>query len=154
MAVSPPLHRWLHHDADEPDHQCAVTAFNSGQIDAFVPAHITFLLPAAGHVTIGTFVGSERSSSCSSVLEHAPPAGVSSLIRHPSPTTIIFATRTADDRIIACLRLFRIRFVRWFSFNLLDFSVSFLSILFEGAPFHVHRNIDCGICGRICSLRM
>jgi uncharacterized protein len=25
--------------------------------------------------------------------------------------------------------------VQWFSFNLLDFSVSFLSILFEGAPF-------------------
>ena len=76
MAVSPPLHKWLHHDADEPDHQCAVTAFNSGQIDAFVPAHITFLLPAAGHVTIGTFVRIERSSSRSSVLEHAPPTGV------------------------------------------------------------------------------
>ena len=76
MAVSPPLHKWLHHDADEPDHLCAVTAFISGQIDFVFPSLVTFLLSAAGHVTVGTFVPTERSSFRSSVLEHAPPAGV------------------------------------------------------------------------------
>jgi hypothetical protein len=76
MAVCPPLHKWLHHDADEQDHQCAVTAFSSGQIDSVVPALVTFLLSAAGHAPIGRLAQVERSFFRSSVLEHAPPAGV------------------------------------------------------------------------------
>jgi hypothetical protein len=76
MAVSPPLHKWLHHDADGPDHQCAVTAFSSGQIDFVVPSLVTFLLSAADHVPVGTLVRAERSFFRSSILEHAPPADV------------------------------------------------------------------------------
>ena len=33
MALSPALHHWLHRDADESDHQCAVTAMIDGQFD-------------------------------------------------------------------------------------------------------------------------
>ena len=33
MAASPALHQWLHDDADESDHQCAVVAAIHGQID-------------------------------------------------------------------------------------------------------------------------
>jgi hypothetical protein len=34
LAASPSLHEWLHHDANEPDHECAVTLFAHGQVDA------------------------------------------------------------------------------------------------------------------------
>jgi hypothetical protein len=34
LAASPSLHEWLHHDANEPDHECAVTVFVHGQVDA------------------------------------------------------------------------------------------------------------------------
>jgi hypothetical protein len=33
LAMSPALHQWLHCDADESDHQCAVTAMIDGQFD-------------------------------------------------------------------------------------------------------------------------
>jgi len=32
MAAVPALHQWLHRDADEATHQCAVTLFLSGQV--------------------------------------------------------------------------------------------------------------------------
>jgi hypothetical protein len=32
MAVSPALHKYFHHDAGSPDHQCAVTLFTHGQL--------------------------------------------------------------------------------------------------------------------------
>ena len=48
MAVCPSLHMWLHHDADEPDHQCAVTAVIAGQFDIFVVTVVTFLPFAMG----------------------------------------------------------------------------------------------------------
>jgi hypothetical protein len=34
LAASPSLHEWLHHDAGEPDHECAVTVFVHGQVDS------------------------------------------------------------------------------------------------------------------------
>jgi hypothetical protein len=34
LAASPSLHEWLHHDANEPDHECAVTLFVHGQVSA------------------------------------------------------------------------------------------------------------------------
>ncbi len=34
LAASPSLHEWLHHDANEPDHECAVTLFLHGQVNA------------------------------------------------------------------------------------------------------------------------
>ena len=76
MAVCPSLNKWLHHDAGEQDHQCAVTVFSSGQIDSVVPALVTLLVSAAGHTPIGTLAQVERSFFRSSVLEHAPPARV------------------------------------------------------------------------------
>ncbi|HUC83585.1 MAG TPA: hypothetical protein VL970_00220 [Candidatus Acidoferrales bacterium] len=34
MAASPALHEWLHHDAGQPGHQCGVTLFAHGLVDA------------------------------------------------------------------------------------------------------------------------
>jgi hypothetical protein len=34
LASSPALHARLHHDADQPGHECAVTIFAHGQVDA------------------------------------------------------------------------------------------------------------------------
>lgn len=34
LAASPSLHEWLHHDANEPDHECAVTLFVHGKVSA------------------------------------------------------------------------------------------------------------------------
>jgi hypothetical protein len=34
LAASPSLHEWLHHDANEPNHDCAVTLFVHGQVSA------------------------------------------------------------------------------------------------------------------------
>lgn len=38
MAACPKLHELIHHDADEPGHQCAVTMFIHGQVDSVVVA--------------------------------------------------------------------------------------------------------------------
>lgn len=78
MAVCPSLHMWLHHDADEPDHQCAVTAVIAGQLDIFVVTVVTFLPFAMGLVPTRTIVRVPRPFFGSYVLEHAPPASVSS----------------------------------------------------------------------------
>jgi hypothetical protein len=32
MVTSPELHKWLHHDADSPGHECFVTLLSHGQI--------------------------------------------------------------------------------------------------------------------------
>lgn len=34
LAASPSLHEWLHHDANEANHECAVTLFLHGHVDA------------------------------------------------------------------------------------------------------------------------
>jgi hypothetical protein len=77
MAVCPSLHMWLHHDADGPDHQCAVTAVIAGQLDIFVATVVTFLPFAMGFVATRTLVRGPRPFFGSYVLEHAPPAIVS-----------------------------------------------------------------------------
>jgi hypothetical protein len=56
MAACPSLHMWLHHDAGEPDHQCAVTAVIAGQLDFFVATVVTFLSFAVGLVATRTLV--------------------------------------------------------------------------------------------------
>ena len=38
MATCPELHQLIHHDADEPGHECAVTMFLHGQVDSVVVA--------------------------------------------------------------------------------------------------------------------
>src|SRR6267142_2870524 len=78
MAVCPSLHMWLHHDADEPDHQWAVTAVIAGQLDIFVVTVVTFLPFAMGLVPECSLVRVPRPFFGSYVLEHAPPASVSS----------------------------------------------------------------------------
>ena len=77
MAACPSLHMWLHHDADEPGHQCAVTAVIAGQLDILVATVVTFLLFAVGFVQTRALVRVPRPFFGSYVLEHAPPAGVS-----------------------------------------------------------------------------
>jgi hypothetical protein len=56
MAAVPAFHSWFHHDAADPDHQCAVTLFLHGQMHsattgveaaAFSPVLIS-LAPARG----------------------------------------------------------------------------------------------------------
>ena len=32
MAAVPALHAWVHHDAGDPNHECAVTLFQNGQV--------------------------------------------------------------------------------------------------------------------------
>jgi hypothetical protein len=76
MAVFPPLHKWLHHDAGNPDHQCVVTVISTGQIDRVLPAVVTFFLLAAGVPRTRTLVRRKRPVSRSSILEHAPPAAI------------------------------------------------------------------------------
>jgi hypothetical protein len=36
MAACPSLHELIHHDADKPSHQCAVTVFAHGKVDSAV----------------------------------------------------------------------------------------------------------------------
>lgn len=38
MVALPGLHAWFHPDASDPDHECAVTLFAHGQVEAASPA--------------------------------------------------------------------------------------------------------------------
>jgi hypothetical protein len=46
MAVFPALHALVHHDACDPDHECAVTLFTHGQVDASTTAVAVVSAPA------------------------------------------------------------------------------------------------------------
>jgi hypothetical protein len=46
MAVFPALHALVHPDCSDPDHECAVTLFAHGQVDASPAAAPVFLAPA------------------------------------------------------------------------------------------------------------
>jgi len=50
MVACPALHELIHHDADKPDHECAVTMFLHGQVDSAVCDVV--LLPPTGKVEI------------------------------------------------------------------------------------------------------
>src|SRR6516165_6140489 len=77
MSASPALHQWLHNDADEADHQCAVVTTLSGQIDVPPAGELALVAPpplalewsparrAVRFVSIFLVTG---------VMEHAPPA--------------------------------------------------------------------------------
>ncbi len=41
LAASPRLHEWLHPDADQPGHVCAITLFHHGVVRASVPVVLT-----------------------------------------------------------------------------------------------------------------
>jgi hypothetical protein len=47
MAACPALHELIHHDADAPGHECAVTLFAHGQVDSPVVEVVAAILPAA-----------------------------------------------------------------------------------------------------------
>jgi hypothetical protein len=75
LAASPQLHEALHHDADEPDHDCAVTLFLHGACDGtsavqmvpvFLPARPSPLAEMCSQEVAALFL-------LTSVLEHAPP---------------------------------------------------------------------------------
>ena len=76
LSASPGLHEWLHADAGDPNHDCAVTLFSSGQA-THVGADLVFVvrperlevsdsIPCCETVLGSFFLG------CS-ILEHAPP---------------------------------------------------------------------------------
>lgn len=46
MAASPNLHELIHHDADAPGHECAVTIFAHGQVDLPV-VEVAAIMPVA-----------------------------------------------------------------------------------------------------------
>src|SRR5215472_42025 len=50
MAACPALHELIHHDADKPDHECAVTLFLHGQVDS--PVCDVVLLPPTSTVEL------------------------------------------------------------------------------------------------------
>jgi hypothetical protein len=45
LASCPSLHQLIHKDADDPDHECAVTLFSHGQVDASPAAAPVFCAP-------------------------------------------------------------------------------------------------------------
>jgi acetyl esterase/lipase len=47
VAAVPGLHRLLHHDADQADHQCAVTLLSHGNLHVSTAPQTSILLPAA-----------------------------------------------------------------------------------------------------------
>ena len=64
MAVLPALHALVHHDASEPGHECAVTLFSHGQVDASTttvpvvcaPAPLVFSQSPPGIIFVSTDV--------------------------------------------------------------------------------------------------
>jgi len=43
VAASPALHEWLHPDAGQPDHECAVTLFVHGAIQSFTEVAVVVI---------------------------------------------------------------------------------------------------------------
>jgi hypothetical protein len=74
MASSPSFHKWLHRDADEPAHQCAVNAVLHGQINIPMAASVTLLPLAFGLLSTESPDRRLRPLFRYYILEHAPPA--------------------------------------------------------------------------------
>ena len=75
MAASEPLHKFFHADADEPGHECAVTLFAHGQVDAS-PVDVPVVRPVARLETAPTVVCSLVSAAPHDLPPgRAPPAG-------------------------------------------------------------------------------
>jgi hypothetical protein len=76
MSASPDLHRRLHHDADDQQHECLVTVLHAGGCDAAAPAPVLaavhqVILFTAAPILHAQWVEPLFLSNC--VLEHAPP---------------------------------------------------------------------------------
>ena len=77
LTVSPRLHHWIHPDADDDDHDCAVELFLHGGCHA-APGMVHAPLPPCEYHPVA-FVAATPSwvasiFSLGSILEHAPPA--------------------------------------------------------------------------------
>jgi hypothetical protein len=67
LAASPSLHEWFHHDANEPEHQCAVTMFAHGTVDT-----ASVEVPLSVPLTFVEAVPSVGISVFSPVIENLP----------------------------------------------------------------------------------
>lgn len=77
LTVSPRLHHWVHPDADDDDHDCAVVLFLHGGGDAGpVPLSVpVFVRPAAeGVASMPATAFVPAVGVANGVLEHAPPS--------------------------------------------------------------------------------
>ena len=78
LAVCPALHRWVHADADNDEHSCAVTLFLSGGCDASAPDATAQAAPRLAEPTAALespdapWVASVF--ALNRVFEHAPPS--------------------------------------------------------------------------------
>jgi hypothetical protein len=68
MAASPALHEFFHTDADRADHQCAVTLFAHGQMDAADVAVAAIVPPV-----VAEFISIPATLIFSSAVETLPP---------------------------------------------------------------------------------
>ena len=75
MEASPAFHEWIHQDADHDDHDCAVTLFAHGSVDASAPPVLAVQFVQV-EVSDSVPVRTEHVPCChllGSLLEHAPP---------------------------------------------------------------------------------
>jgi hypothetical protein len=70
LAASPSLHEWLHHDANEEGHECAVTLFLHGKVDTTTLAPVV----AAAFVLFGGIALLVETLVLSSVEYHFCPS--------------------------------------------------------------------------------
>jgi hypothetical protein len=68
LAASPSLHEWVHTDAGQTDHQCAVTLFAHGQMDASF-AIVAVMVPSSP----ADFFPQPSVSVSSAIVETLPP---------------------------------------------------------------------------------
>ena|SRR5664279_5208281 len=76
MAASPALHEWLHDDADEAGHQCAVVTAILGQVDRAVIADVIVASPTLSWIEPRPALYAitiVRLFLLVGVFEHAPP---------------------------------------------------------------------------------
>jgi hypothetical protein len=68
MAASEPLHKLIHHDADEADHDCAVTLFTHGHVDS-TSCDVPVIAPTVWIETAPSIIFSVPSTA----IENLPP---------------------------------------------------------------------------------
>ena len=79
MAASPSLHEFVHADAQNSSHQCAVTLFAHGQVDS-ATVEISAIVPAATIDSVPPFICFAFSPAIENLpAGRAPPVSVGSL---------------------------------------------------------------------------
>ncbi len=74
MAASPVLHEWIHGDAHEGDHDCAVVLFTGGGVEAAaVVTLVVAVLVSSGSQAMPRCEWVEGLFRVLRILEHAPP---------------------------------------------------------------------------------